>query len=155
MFYLVGEPEREKYLSNNGHLYLYLVTYGNLYLIQQRKIKNESSKENYRNKINEIKANAPDQNAINLSITTLPKAQESLLMKGPSFVPTLSDVNWYEMGKDFSKFVNQLRFKARNILEPNANTTNDATANTDINAPKNQSRVEYKSSETFEESMEK
>ena len=95
-----------------------MVTYGNLYLIQQRKIKNESSKENYRNKINEIKANAPDQNAINLSITNLPKAQESLLMKGPSFVPILSDVNWYEMGKDFSKFVNQLRFKARNILEP-------------------------------------
>ena len=40
------------------------------------------------------------------------------------------------MRKDFDKFFNQLRFKARNILEPNANTTNDITTNTDINAPK-------------------
>ena len=42
-------------------------------------------------------------------------------MKGPSFVSTPSDVNWYEMRKDFHKFVNQLCFKARNIFEPNAN----------------------------------
>ena len=48
-------------------------------------------------------------------------------MKGPSFVPTPSDVNWYEMRKDFDKFVNQLHFKARDIIEPNANTTNDVT----------------------------
>ena len=48
-------------------------------------------------------------------------------MKGPSFVPTPSDVNWYEMRKDFDKFVNQLRLKARDIIEPNANTTNDVT----------------------------
>ena len=86
-------------------------------LTQKRKIKNKRRKENYRNKINEIKANAPDQNAINLSTTTLTEAQKSLLMKGPSFVPTPSDVNWYEMRKDFDKFVNQLRFKARNIIE--------------------------------------
>ena len=55
----------------------------------------------------------------------LPAAQKSLLMKGPSFVPTPSDVNWYQMRKDLNKFVNQLCFKAKNILEPNANTTND------------------------------
>ena len=57
-------------------------------------------------------------------------------MEGLSFVPTSSDVNWYEMRKDFYKFVNQLRFKARSILEPNANTTNDVTANTGTKAPK-------------------
>ena len=57
-------------------------------------------------------------------------------MKGPSFLSTPSDVNWYEMRKDFHKFVNQLCFKARNIFEPNANTTNDVTTNTGINAPK-------------------
>ena len=60
------------------------------------KIKNKRRKENYCNKISEIKANAPDQNTINLSTTTLTEAQKSLLMKGPSFVPTPSDVNWYE-----------------------------------------------------------
>ena len=68
-------------------------------------------------------------------------------MKGPSFVPTPADVNWYEMRKDFDKFVNQLRFKARNIIEPNANTTNGVTTNT--------GESKYKSLETFLENMEK
>ena len=103
-------------------------------LTQKRKIKNKRRKENYLKKISEIKANAADQNAINLSTTTLTEAKKSLLMKSPSFVPTPSDVNWYEMRKDFEKFVNQLRFKARSIIEPNANTTNDVTTNTGINA---------------------
>ena len=86
-------------------------------------------------------------------------------MKGPSFVPTPSDVNWYEMRKDFDKFVNQLRFKARNIIEPNANTTNDVTTNTGINAPKKSEssiaplyrtrETKYKYLETFIENMEK
>ena len=62
-------------------------------LTEQRKIKNKRRKENYRNKISEIKTNAPDQNAINLSTTTLTEAQKSLLMKGPSFVLTPSNVN--------------------------------------------------------------
>ena len=34
------------------------------------------------------------------------------------------------MRKDFDKFINQLRFKARNIIEPND------TTNTGINAPR-------------------
>ena len=74
-------------------------------LTQQCKIKNRRRKENYRNKINEIKANAPDQIAINLSTTTLTEAQKNLLMKGLSFVPTPSDVNCYEMRKYFDKLV--------------------------------------------------
>ena len=134
-------------------------------LTQKHKIKNKSRKENYRNKISEIKANAPDQNAINLSTTTLTEAQKSLLMKGLSFVPTPSDVNWHEMRKDFDRFVNQLRFKARNIIEPNANTTNEVTTNTGTNAPKKTEsniaplyrtrETNYKSLETFIENMEK
>ena len=40
------------------------------------------------------------------------------------------------MGKDFDKFVNQLLLKARDIHEPNANTTNDVTTNTGITGPK-------------------
>ena len=54
-------------------------------------------------------------------------------MKGPLFCPTPSDVNWCDMRKDFHIFVNQLCFKARNILEPNANRTNDFTTNTGVN----------------------
>ena len=82
-------------------------------------------------------------------------------MKGPSFIPIPSDVNWYEMRKDFDKFVNQLRVKARNILEPNAKATNDVTTNTGINAPKNivpvycTRETKYKSLQTFIENMEK
>ena len=86
-------------------------------------------------------------------------------MKGPSFVPTPSDFNWYEMRRDFDKFVNQLRFKARNIIEPNANTTNDVTTNTGINAPRKPEpkiaplyrtrETKYKSLETFIENTEK
>ena len=93
-------------------------------------------KENYRIKINEIKANAPDQNSINLSKCELTEAQKRLLMKGPSFVPTPSDVNWYEMRKDFDKFVNQIRFKAKNTLEANSNDTTNDNINIGLNAPK-------------------
>ena len=45
---------------------------------------------------------------------TLP--QKSLLSKRPSFVPTPKDINWYELHKDFTKFVNQLRFKLKQSL---------------------------------------
>ena len=47
-------------------------------------------------------------------------------MKDPLFVPTSSDINWYEMRKDLDKCVNQLRFKARNVPETNANATSSA-----------------------------
>ena len=57
--------------------------------------------------------NGPDQNAINLSSLNLTSLQKSLLSKGPSFVPTPKDVNWYELRKNFTKFVNQLRFKLK------------------------------------------
>ena len=35
-----------------------------------------------------------------------------LLWKGLSFVQTPPDINWYEVRKDFDKFVNQLRYRA-------------------------------------------
>ena len=57
--------------------------------------------------------NGLDQIAINLSSLNLTSPQKSLLSKGPSFVPTPKDVNWYELRKDFTKFVNQLRFKLK------------------------------------------
>ena len=41
----------------------------------------------------------------------LSESQKLLLQKGPSFVPTLSDVNWYEVRGDFDKFVNQLCYR--------------------------------------------
>ena len=40
-----------------------------------------------------------------------------LLQKGPSFVPTPSDINWYEVRRDFDKFVSQLRYRVTHSTE--------------------------------------
>ena len=48
-----------------------------------------------------MKQNAPDQSTINLSNTVLSEEEKSLLKKGPSFVPTSTDINWYEVHEDF------------------------------------------------------
>ena len=39
----------------------------------------------------------------------LPEEQKSLLKKGPSFVQTPTDINWYEVCKGFTKFTNKIR----------------------------------------------
>ena len=44
--------------------------------------------------------------------TVLPKEQKSRLKKGPSFVPTPRDINWYKVRKDFTKFSNKIRHLA-------------------------------------------
>ena len=82
-------------------------------LINKKKLKRVRHKNNYRERIQFAKVNGPDQNAINLSSLNLTSPQKSLLSKGPSFVPTPKDVNWYELRKNFTKFVNQLRFKLK------------------------------------------
>ena len=67
--------------------------------------KRKEKRKRYRSKknqcIKEILKNAPDQNAINLSNSVLSKEQKSLLKKGPSFVPSPTDINWYEVRKDY------------------------------------------------------
>ena len=55
----------------------------------------------------QIRQNAPDQNAINLFVE-----QKSLLEKGPSFVPTPFDINWHEDRKDLAKFIHKVRQQA-------------------------------------------
>ena len=82
-------------------------------LINKKKLKRVRHKNNYRERIHFAKVNGPDQNAINLSSLKLTSPQKSLLSKGPSFVPTPKDVNWYELRKDFTKFANQLRSKLK------------------------------------------
>ena len=56
-----------------------------------------------------IKQNAPDQNDINLSSAVLSVEQKYFLPKGPSFVPTFTDMYWYEARKDFTKVINKYR----------------------------------------------
>ena len=75
--------------------------------------KGKEKRKKYRSKkkqsIKKIKQNAPDQNAISLSNSELSEEQKSLLKKSPSFVPTPTDINWYEVRKDFTKFTNKIR----------------------------------------------
>ena len=51
------------------------------------------------------------------NITEISESQKSLLRKGSSFVPTPSDINWYEVRRDFDKFVNQLGYRVTHSLE--------------------------------------
>ena len=55
--------------------------------------------------------------------------QKSLLAKGLSFTPTPVDIIWYELRKDFTSFVNQLHYKAKQSqstsIEPSESNNNN------------------------------
>ena len=44
-----------------------------------------------------------------MSNAVLSEDQKTLLKKGPSFIPTPTDINWYDVRKDFTKFINKIR----------------------------------------------
>ena len=44
-----------------------------------------------------------------MSNAVLSEDQKTLLKKGPSFIPTPRNVNWYDVRKDFIKFINKRR----------------------------------------------
>ena len=77
--------------------------------IDKRKEKRKRYKARKKNDIKEIIENAPDQNAINLSNAVLSEDQKTLLKKGPSFIPTPTNINWYDNRKDFTKLINKIR----------------------------------------------
>ena len=77
--------------------------------MNKRKEKHKRYRSKKKQSIKEIEQNAPDQNAINFFNSLLSEEQKSLLKKGPSFVPTPTDINWYEVRKDFTKFTNKIR----------------------------------------------
>ena len=79
----------------------------------KKKNKRERNKTNNKQIMGLAKESGPDQNAINLSCLNLTSPQKLLLAKGPSFIPTPTDINWYEFRKDFTTFENQLRYKAK------------------------------------------
>ena len=81
-------------------------------IVNKRKEKCKRYSSEKKQSIKEIKQNAPDQNAINFSNSILSEEQKSLLKKGPSFVPTPADINWYEVRKDFTKFTKKIRHLA-------------------------------------------
>ena len=143
--------------------------------IQQKTIeKRKRYKDNRKQRITDIKNNLPDGNAINLPTMSLTTAQKSLLKKGPSFVPTSSNVNWLTLWKDFGKFDNQLKYQLKHtnqqsstlrnelqpyhsskdadVLEPNTNTHEQLPPpppkEVDNNTPM------YRSKETYNRSLE-
>ena len=59
--------------------------------------------------INETKQNCPDQNAIDLCNLAISDSTNSLLSKGPSYVPSPKDINLHKLKQDFDTFVNKLR----------------------------------------------
>ena len=108
--------------------------------------------------------------------------QKPLLKKGPSFVPTPSDVNWLRLQKDFEKFITQLRYRLKlnqqsstfrselqqwhssndaQALEPNTNTQDQfqppaPPKRVDYNTPMYCSKKTYnKSLEMFIKKVEK
>ena len=56
----------------------------------------------------------PDQNAINLTNIELSDVCKSLLSKGPSFVATPYDINWYNLRQDADNFVNKPHYMFQN-----------------------------------------
>ena len=68
-------------------------------------------REKERNIIEEAETTCPDQNPINLSNKDLSNAEQSLLIKGPSFMLTPTDINLYNLRQDFDSFVDKLRYR--------------------------------------------
>ena len=83
----------------------------------------QETKRNRRDKqkqnIVRTKETALDQNAINLLSAEL--SQKSLSRNGSLFVGTPSDINWYEVRRDFDKLVKQLRYRVTHSTEITSN----------------------------------
>ena len=77
---------------------------------RQDRERNKDQLKRRRVAVSTAKLNVPDQNGINLFNIELSEVCKPLLFKGPSFVPTPYDINWYMLRQDFDNFVNKLRF---------------------------------------------
>ena len=81
-------------------------------------------REKERKVIEVAKTICPDKNAINLSNNELWHGEQSLLRKGPSFIPTPADINWYSLRRDFDSFVNKLRYRVSKPAETSSISVN-------------------------------
>ena len=97
---------KERYSNNQPKL---------LYQVKERKI------------IEEAKATCPDQSVINLSNKDLSHAEQSLLRKSASFIPTPMDMNCYNLGCDFNSLVNKLRYSVSKPAETSSINVNHTT----------------------------
>ena len=85
--------------------------------IEKKREKRKRVKRNQKERIRKAKEEGPDQNAINLSSKVLTTSQKSVLVKGPSFIPTPNDVNWLNIRKELDSFIKQLRYFANNAFQ--------------------------------------
>ena len=94
----------------------------------KRRHHNNQRKLLYRKKerkiIHKAKTTCPDQNAINLSNKDLSPAEQSLLRKGSSFIPTPTDINWSNLRRNFDSFVNKLRYRVSKPAETSSINVN-------------------------------
>ena len=97
----------------------------------KRRHHNNQRKLLYRKKerkiIHKAKTTCPDQNAINLSNKDLSHAEQSLLRKGSSFIPTPTDINWSNLRRNFDSFVNKLRYRVSKPAETSSINVNHTT----------------------------
>ena len=100
--------------------------------IKKRKIRKKKE-------LAEIKKNLPNLNAINLTNIELTQHQQSLLKKGPSFIPTTKDVNWLKLYQDFDKFTNQLRTRFNQAIEKSTEKNTNITTNNSSNSTRDNS----------------
>ena len=95
----------------------------------KKKNKRKRNKTNNKQRIAPAKESGLNQNTINLSCLKLTSSQKLLLAKRSSFIPTPADINWYELKKDFTSFVNQLHYKAKQSqstsMEPSESNNNN------------------------------
>ena len=54
-------------------------------------------------------------------------AEKSLLRKGPSFIPIPTDINWYNLRRDFDSFFNKLRYRVSKPAETSSINVNHTT----------------------------
>ena len=64
-----------------------------------------------------------------MSNKDLSHAEQSFLRKGPSFIPTTTDINWYNLRNDFDNFVNKLRYR---VSKPAETSSINVTYTTNI-----------------------
>ena len=50
-----------------------------------------------------------------------------MLRKGPSFIPTTTDINWYNLRRDFDSIVNKLRYRVSKSAETGSINVNHMT----------------------------
>ena len=80
--------------------------------------------EKERKVIEAAKTICPNQKAVNLSKKELSHGEQSLPRKGPSFIPTPTDINWYSLRRDFDSFVKKLRYLVSKPAENNSINVN-------------------------------